>query len=311
MNTTESLLLSFAIAGLVFVVGRRIWGRQRGGSPAASRFVSSPRFGKWTVALAGVIPTSREARKQLTQELNAVGQYKATALNDFLAYRNLIVLATTVIVAFALAVGLADRQPVPFAISSCLLCIAAYSVPRVVLSARAARCIGQIEKGIPDALDIMAMAVAGGIPLEAAVARTARQLAKSNRRLADELSIVARQAAIGSVERAFTAFGSRVDVPEVSAWCALMAQSRRLGGRLVDSLNDYANRVRDDRRNRAERQGNTASIKLLLPVITCLSPPIAIMLIGPALLDLRDFVNRRQSEEATVVRSAESGMVVE
>jgi tight adherence protein C len=202
--------------------------------------------------------------------------------------------------------GLADQHEVAIGIASGVACILAYSLPRVLLSARASGCTRQIEKGIPDALDMISMAVSGGIPIESAVARVAQQLSRTHRRLGQELQIVARQAHTGSVEQAFADLGKRLSLPEVAAWCALMAQSRRLGGKIVDALAEYANRIRQDRKNRAERSGNTASIKLLLPVVMCLSPPIAIMLIGPALLDFRDFINRKQTPTEVVEQLRES-----
>jgi len=61
---------------------------------------------------------------------------------------------------------------------------------------------------------------------------------------------------------------------------------------------------RQNRKARAEQSGNTASIKLLLPTVLCLAPPVFILLIGPAALDFRDFINRERDESSQLVEQA-------
>jgi tight adherence protein C len=112
--------------------------------------------------------------------------------------------------------------------------------------------------------------------------------------LAKELGIVFRQTQSGSPDQAYSSFARRIEIPEVVAWCAMMQQSQKLGGGLAPALGDYASRIRIDRQSKAERVGNTASLKLLFPVVLCLAPPIAILLIGPAVIELRDFINREK-----------------
>jgi tight adherence protein C len=58
------------------------------------------------------------------------------------------------------------------------------------------------------------------------------------------------------------------------------------------------------RRQRAEQAGNLASIKLLLPVVLCLAPPIFILLIGPAVLDFREFHQREKTNASALVEQA-------
>ncbi|MCA9187695.1 MAG: type II secretion system F family protein [Pirellulaceae bacterium] len=296
MQMTATDFLFPGVALVVFLIGRRWIQHNRHRVVDDLQLVKAPRFGAATGAIAQLIPLPEKTRQTMAQELVVSGRYHLSALDDFLATRNLLFFSAILLVVAVFAAGIADGRELWFGTGGVVVCVLTYAVPRVALSASAQRRKNQIEKGIPDALDMIAMSVAGGTPVNAAVRSIARQFHRSHPSLAEELRIVARQADSGSVEQAFAGFARRVELPEVAAWCALMAQSHRLGGRIVDSLNDYANRIRRDRQNRAERAGNTASIKLLLPVVLCLSPPIAIMLIGPAILDFRDFLNRNGDE---------------
>ena len=143
-------------------------------------------------------------------------------------------------------------------------------------------------------MDMIAMSIQGGLSLPVAIGQVSRRMHRIYPALSAELDIVFRQTESGAAEEAYESFSNRIDIPEVITWCAMMRQSQKLGGGLAQSLRDYASRIRIDRESRAERSGNTASLKLLLPVVLCLAPPIAVILVGPAVIDLRDFINREK-----------------
>lgn len=274
--------------------------------PITTRLIPLPAFGSLTKPLADLIPLRAKSRELLAKELIAAGNYRLTAVDDFLAKRNMALALSLLVSAACFGCGLADEREAWVGGAGGLISLLVFAVPRLIVSRQASRRIRQIENGLPDALDMMAMSVAGGVTFEQTFRQIAQQLRSSHGSLAQELEIVARQASMGSVENSLDAFARRVDLPEVSALCAVMAQSQIHGGRMVDSLEQYASRIRRDRKNRAERAGNTASIKLLLPVVTCLCPPIAVMLVGPAMVDFKDFLNRNRAEApaATVATPA-------
>lgn len=289
------LLLFLGITTLVFLIGRYLLARKPS-QPAPPRMFSTFPTNRWTIALSQLLPLPQKTRLKMAKELIASGRFQSVALDEFLAQRNGATMIAICLLAFVLASGLADGYEVWALVIGIVTCILCFSIPRVTLSRRASRRTQQIEKGIPDALDMIAMSVSSGMPVEEALQHVAIQLRRSNPSIAQELQILVQQTRTGSIEQAFSSFATRIDLPEVVAWCAVMSQSHALGGGIADALCDYSSRIRRDRRTRAERSGNTASIKLLLPVVTCLCPPVAVMLVGPALLDLRDFLNRNKDE---------------
>lgn len=265
------------------------------------RLIPQPVFGTLTGPFADLIPLRAKSREELAKELIAAGNFRRTAVDDFLAKRNSGLILSLVVTALCFGCGLADGREAWVGGAGGLISLLMFAIPRLIVSRQASRRIRQIECGLPDALDMMAMSIAGGLTFEQTFRQIAQQLRRSHTSLAKELEIVARQASMGSVEKSLEAFARRVDLPEVSALCTVMAQSQIHGGRMVDSLEQYASRIRRDRKNRAERAGSTASIKLLLPVVTCLCPPIAVMLVGPAMVDFKDFLNRNRAESPAAV----------
>ena len=67
------------------------------------------------------------------------------------------------------------------------------------------------------------------------------------------------------------------------------------------ALRDYSDSIRRGFRQRAEEKGNKNSVKLLLPVVLCLAPPVYILLLAPAVLELRDFIIRENKPGGVLV----------
>ena len=99
-------------------------------------------------------------------------------------------------------------------------------------------------------------------------------------------------------------FAQRVDSEDLIAWSAMLGQSQKLGVGVVDSMRDYADRIRENRKQQAEQNGQTATVKLLLPVVLCMAPPIFVILIGPAILDFRNFINRERNAAVELIQQA-------
>lgn len=300
-DTLATGLIFVFFASMVFLLGRKRFAVPAADPIATPVLIASPVFGPWTEALANAIPMRASQRKQLSKDMVASGIRSTVAVDDFLAKRNLAIFLTGVTVASVLATGLVADWEFHVVIAGSIGCCCLFSIPKLVLSGKAARRRQQIEKAIPDAIDMIAMSIEGGLPIAPAVQQTETQLRNLYPELAEELRIVTWQSDSGSLATAFDRLADRIDLPEVIAWCAMMRQSDKLGGKLVESLGDYATRIRQDRLSRAERSGNTASLKLLLPVVLCLAPPIGILLIGPAAIEFRDFIQRNKDQTQTAI----------
>jgi tight adherence protein C len=299
MLLTSLIFLSFSFS--VFLLGRRFVLKpattvnQADAAPVMPSLANAgPLLGNFTDPLASLLPTSTAKRIKIAKDLVSSGDYRLNAVDDFLAKRNAGVLAAILLSVLVFAVGLADGRETVFAVVLGVACLFAYSLPRISLSGRATRRTRAIEKSIPDVMDMIAMSIRGGLPLATAIGQVANRMQGIYPELSKELQIVFRQTQSGSSDQAYSSFASRIEIPEVVAWCAMMRQSQKLGGGLAPALGDYASRIRIDRQSKAERVGNTASLKLLFPVVLCLAPPIAILLIGPAVIELRDFINREK-----------------
>ncbi len=289
---------------LVYVVTMRLWGtRSASDEPLVRRI--RPVLGSLTRPFAWAIPVTNDGRTKLKTELVQAGYYDDQTLENFLSVRNLTLMLWCLFIAFLVALGWVDGIGWKFYAASLGIAALIYGLPRVILSSSANSRAQAIQNDLPDALDMMTMMIAGGLTMEQSLQRVIGEFEPTHPALATELAIVARQSEAGSFNDALVAFSQRLALPDVSTLTTLMRQSNRLGGKVVDALREYADTMRRTRHQKAEELGNKASLKLLLPVILCLAPPIYILLLGPAVLELRDFVSRENQPGGVLTPSVE------
>ncbi len=300
----EFAVVAIAIAILAFLFLDNARKRQEA-EPLEPTLLVPDALGALTRPIAGMLPLSKKNKEVLRNELLGAGFYNSNAMINYLSRRNVGIMIMILVTLIVLVGKFFDRQHnQTIIISGFVATIFAYGLPRIILSSRASSRRQRIESAFPDALDMIALSVEGGLPLEDALKRVADEFQLTHRDLARELKIISRQTDTGSIQHAMSSFAERIDVPEIIGWSALITQSQRLGGQVAGSLIECADRMRSIRKVRAEKAGNTASIKLLLPTVLCLAPPIFILLIGPAVLDFRDFINREKENSAELVQQA-------
>ncbi|MCL6503820.1 MAG: type II secretion system F family protein [Pirellulales bacterium] len=247
-------------------------------------------------SLAAQIPQLRVEAEQLELELRRAGNYRPSARRDFLAFRAfLMILVVLVTAAAAVIVGPENVELVYVILAAGVIVLAlAYSLPRLILVWQGNRRIRRIERGLPDALDMITMCVVGGLSLRDALLRVASEIATAHPDLAVELEIVRQQAEIGTLDLAFKQFAQRVDLPEVRAMASLITQTHRLGTNVATALRDAADSLRGARRQRADEAANRTSVKMLFPVVLCLMPAVFLILWGPAIVEMRSFLRRER-----------------
>lgn len=262
-------------------------------------------LGSLTNAFAGIVPVLSAEVGNLDEDLRHAGLYYPAARNDFLAVRNFLVL----LVVFATGLVLIALPPRAAGLTSSvvitggILGIVIFSMPRIYLNQRANARVAAIRRSLPDALEVVAMALTGGVPLQAALERVARETFRTNPDLAEELELLRQQTEIGTLEQALKQLAQRLDIPEVQTLSALMSQSIKLGNDLVTALREYTENLRYTRLKEIEEQANKAGLKALFPITFLILPSIFLLLWMPALLEIRRFFRDEREPGGLLDRS--------
>ena len=184
--------------------------------------------------------------------------------------------------------GALPRGPVALALALLLPAALGYWGPSLLLAQRVRERQRLIFEAFPDALDLMTVCVEAGLGTEAALLRVAADLAPQSPALADELRLVNLELRAGATrERALRNLALRTGVEEVEAFVTTLIQAERFGTRVAQALRVHADTLRTLRRQRAEEAAAKIALKLLFPLIFFIFPALMVVLLGPAILQIR------------------------
>ncbi len=304
-----SLLVFLLISSGCFAVLRYFMrrGSNREEDPTAGRRKRPLLFGALTEPLAGILPVRPDTGKQYTRLLRQAGHYGADALSEYLGLRNALVAGGLLLSVAAIVVLSEPGEPAMYALglTGLLAVILLYAAPRLVLETMSKGRVRRIEESLPDAMDMITMCVSAGLPLQHAIGRVSEETRASHPDLSFELRIVGRHTEAGSLSTAIRKFAERLDVPEIHSVATMVWQAEQQGGSVAGAFQSFADQVRLNRRQRAEEAGNKAAFKMLFPLVFCLAPAVYIVLLGPAVMDIRDFFRREREPGGVLATTPE------
>lgn len=156
-----------------------------------------------------------------------------------------------------------------------------YYVPDLWLKGRESRRKDQIQKDMPDAIDLLTISVEAGLGFDAALARV---VDKSSNMLSAEFGRVIAEMRVGVARRdALRSMVERTGVDDLSIFVTAIIQAEQLGASIANVLRIQSAEMRVRRRQRAEILAHQAPIKMLFPMVFLIFPPIMIVVLGPAI----------------------------
>ena len=139
-----------------------------------------------------------------------------------------------------------------------------------------------------DMLDLLVICLEAGLGTDAAIARVAADMTLSAPVLASELQQAARELRAGaSREDALRAMALRTGLAELQTLASVLVQAERFGTGIAASLRVHAADLRIRQRQAAEEKAARLALKLLFPLIFCIFPALLLVLLGPALIQVR------------------------
>ena len=140
----------------------------------------------------------------------------------------------------------------------------------------------EIQKALPDAMDLLTIAAEAGQSFDAAIANVVE---KYHNALADEFAVVIRETQLGRPRlEALEEMGRRCGVDDVNSFVQSVVQSEQMGVGIAKILRIQSTELRRKRRQRAQETAAQATLKMMLPMVGCIFPTLWIILLGPAIL---------------------------
>lgn len=171
--------------------------------------------------------------------------------------------------------------------------VVAYYAPRYWIDRRIDGRKQEITNGFPDSLDLMLVCVEAGQGLDQAIIRVAKEIRSGFPALADEYEIVSWEIKAGKDKATVLRdMGERCDVADVSSFVTVLIQSQTFGTSIAEALRVYAAEMRDKRVMRAEEKANVLPTKLTLGTMIFTVPPLLIILVGPSVYNIYEFLQQ-------------------
>ncbi|MBE9558561.1 MAG: type II secretion system F family protein [Proteobacteria bacterium] len=142
-----------------------------------------------------------------------------------------------------------------------------------------------LQKGLPDALDLMVVCAQAGLSLDSAIGRVAKEVAFSAPTVGEELSLTALELGfLPSRKQALENLKARTGLKDISSVCTTLIQSEKYGTPLAYALKVLSAEFRRERMMRAEQKAAALPAIMTLPLALFILPVLFMVIIGPAII---------------------------
>jgi tight adherence protein C len=228
--------------------------------------------------------TPERTLEAIRHKLDLAGNPNNWSAADFLGIRGLSCLILAVLTfSLAMLAGAPGEQQLLFTVAMGML---GFFLPVAWLGSRIRRRQDEIVKTLPDALDLLTISVEAGLPFDGAMQRVAE---KWNNEISRAFQRMLTEMRVGKTRRqALRDMAARMEVPDITTFVAALVQADQLGISIAKVLRIQSEQMRIKRRQRAEEKAHQAPIKMLIPMTFLIFPTILIVILGPAVIMLKN-----------------------
>lgn len=226
--------------------------------------------------------TPREIRQNVEKKLVYSGNPWNLTFNSFMG---LVVVSGTLLVILALIVlSLLPLDSQRFVILLVLIGFIGFYMPVGIINTQAQVRQKNIQRSLPDMLDLLLVSVEAGLGFDMALKRVSEKMPGP---LSKELGRALEEMRRGkSREEALRGIVHRSGVADLSSFITSVIQAEQLGANIANTLRIQAGSMRQKRRQRAEETAMKAPIKMLFPLVFFIFPTLFVVILGPAMINI-------------------------
>ena len=245
-----------------------------------------------TDRLKGVLQAFGEAVQErssntsaLRQRLIRAGYPNAAAVPMFMGAR--LALPAGLFIGAATLLPTMGQSATVTLIMAAYFAVMGYVLPGLMVGRRIKKRQKEMQKALPDALDMLVVSVEAGLGLNAALVRVSDEMDRMSPVLSEQLGLVNLEIRAGtSREDALRNLAERTGLQDISSLVGMLIQTDRFGTSVAQALRVHADTMRTKRRQRAEEAAAKTTIKLVFPLVFCIFPAMFVVILGPALIQI-------------------------
>lgn len=161
-------------------------------------------------------------------------------------------------------------------------------LPEKIVESRVRKKQDVYRLALPDVMDLLVVSVEAGLGFDSAIIRLYE---KDKSPLMQELMRAIQDVQRGMTRKeAYHDMAERCNVKELTSFLNALVQAEQLGISVRSVLTSQAEALREARRQAAEEKALKAPVKMLIPMVVFIFPVIFIILLGPAVMNLAEFM---------------------
>lgn len=250
-----------------------------------------------TGVLRALVPRSQKERSDIAKRLRQAGVHRKNAVLIYFFARTALGIGLPGL--FIALLFFANSLPLPTVVHGFLdgltwaqtlyilafLVIVGFFMPTLWLKAKIDERRLAIELGLPNALDLLTVAVEAGLGFDAAMTRVSSELHHVAPAIAEEFTILQLELQAGKDrQQAFIDMAGRAGVEEVTAFSNVIVQSMQFGTSISDALTGYAREMRLTRELRAQEKANKLPVKMSAVLAGLMMPVLLMICLTPILI---------------------------
>lgn len=164
-----------------------------------------------------------------------------------------------------------------------LIIIVLFMLPNLWLNIEVKKVKNEIQKSLPDALDMLSVCTDAGLGFDQALQRVSDYFQSA---ISGELKRVVSEMEVGvSRSDALRNMANRIDVMELSAFVAVIIQSESLGMSIAEVLHGQAEQMRIIRQYHAKEIAQKLPAKMIIPLAILIFPALIAVIMAPIIPD--------------------------
>jgi len=186
-----------------------------------------------------------------------------------------------------LVAPIAGGSPTITLLSALYFALLGYIAPPFFVRSRAKKRQKDIQRALPDALDLLVVCVEAGLGLNQALMRVSQEIGHVSKLTAMELGMVNAEIRGGVPrEEALRNLAERTGLDDMRSLVTVLIQTDRFGTSVAKALRVHSDTMRQKRRQRCEEAAAKTTIKLVFPLAFCIFPAMFVVVLGPALIQI-------------------------
>jgi tight adherence protein C len=159
-------------------------------------------------------------------------------------------------------------------------------LPTFIVDQRAKKRREQVERGLPDLIDLLVVTLEAGLSFPQSLRLAATKIKEP---LSSEVRLTLQEQNMGlTLVEALENFLNRVDTPGVRMFSRSISQGETMGVSTGQIMRNLAIELRKRQRAYAEERAQKAPVKILFPILFLIMPALFVVILVPVMIKILD-----------------------